>query len=640
MIFSFKDKGKKIKKRDELEVQEIFLDKFSEDKIEVPLVKRKIYFFFGISAILLILLLVETFSLQIIQHRSFFAKAERNKAGIYLVRPLRGIIYDENFNQLVTNKKVFDLICEKNILPRSLEEKEEVIVRISEILEEKPEEIFEKFNSTLQERVLIFENLPHEKLIKISSQIEKLPGFKIEESVIRNYDSGFDFSHLLGYVNKVSKEELQNFEDYDVSDIIGRTGLEKFYEKILRGKVGRLRIERDALGKEINRKIIQEPEFGNNIVLNLNSEFQKKVIEILRTTLKNYDTQKAAVVALDVKTGGILSLVSFPSYDNNLFSQKESLKEIEKLFKDPNSPLLNRVISGQYLTGSTIKPFIAISALEEKIITEKTKINCQGFIKIPNPWGGEPSIFRDWEKHGVTDIKKAITQSCNVYFYTIGGGYENFKGLGAEKIKKYLKLFGFEKKLNIDLPNEKSGFVPDPKWKKENLKDDWRVGDTYNLSIGQGFIKVTPLQIAAATAAIVNEGNLLKPRVVKKIVDFKKNIIQEIQPEIIKELPFEKEYFKLVKEGMRGAVISGTAHLLNSLSVKVAAKTGTAQTGKEGIYHYWITTFFPYENPEIVLTVLVENSIEKELTPANFIAKQILEWYFAQPSSIYSGFTN
>lgn len=636
----FSLKGRKIQKKKELEIQEVLLDKIVKDKenlslvfekkIESPLQKRRIYFLFGIFFSLLMLLFVRTFFFQIIQYKSFLSLAEKNKVGIYLIRPFRGIIYDKDFNQLVTNKTVFDLICEKNLLPYSLEKRKKQILELSKSISEDFDKIYQIIENSQEEKILISENLPHQKLVAIISEIDKFPGFRIEETIVRNYISPQQFSHLIGYTGKINREELRLSKDYGVCDIIGKTGLEKFYEGVLRGKVGKLRIERDAFGKERKKEKISEPQSGQNIVLWLDSELQEKIIELLEKNLKAFKTEKAAVVVMDPNTGGILSLASFPTFNNNLFSQKANSKEVENLFEHSNSPLLNRAISGLYPSGSVIKPFIGLAALEEKIISPKTKINCQGLVKIPNPWGGEPSIFRDWKIHGIVDIKKAIAESCNVFFYTIGGGYKNFKGLGVEKIKEYLKLFGFERRLNIDLPNEKSGFIPDLEWKKKNLKDDWRIGDTYNLSIGQGFIKVTPLQMAAATVAIANEGNLLKPRVVREIVDSEKNIIQEIRPEIIRELPFEKEYFKLIKQGMREAVTSGTAHLLNSLPIKVAAKTGTAQTGKQGIYHYWLTLFAPYENPEIVLTVLVESSIEKDLTPANFIAKQILEWYFTQ----------
>jgi len=625
-----------MKKGDELEIQEIFLDKSSEDKkdsilafekkIEVPLVKRKIYFLFGIFIVLLMLLFAKAFFFQIIQHKSLSVLAEKNRAGIYLIRPLRGIIYDKNFNQLVTNKTVFDLICEKNILPFFQTGRDKEILEIAEILEMDAVEIKEKIKSSDEERILIFKNLPHQKFLEISSKIDNLPGFRIEETIIRNYISGSKFSHLIGYTSKINREELKIHKDYGVSDIIGRVGLEKFYEEILRGEVGFLKIERDAFGKEIKKEVIKNPKAGESIVLWLDYQLQEKIVEILEKNLKHFGLKKAAIVVMNPNTGGILSLVSFPTFDNNLFSQGADLKEFENLFKDPNNPLLNRVIFGLYPTGSAIKPLIAVAALEEKIISSEKKINCQGEISIHSLWAKVPTVYHDWKEHGLTDMRKAIAESCNVYFYTIGGGYKDFKGLGPEIIKKYLKTFGLENKTGIDLPEEKSGNIPDPEWKINSLGDEWRTGDTYNLSIGQGFLRVTPLEVAVATAALSNGGKILQP-----------SLLQKIQPKVIQELPFSQENLKVVKEGMRQAVTSGTAVILNSLPKKVAAKTGTAQTSKEEFYHQWITIFAPYEEPQIVLTILIEDVKEEQLI-ATVLAKEILEWYFAREANLQNEF--
>lgn len=638
------EKNRKIRNEKELEIQEILLDKFSQEdsvsafekRVEIPLVKRKVYFFFGISLFLLIILMARTFSFQIIEHKSLSALAKKNKTGVYLIRPPRGIIYDKNFKQLVINKTVFDLIYEKNILSPSgknswQERREKEISEISEILEIGIEEIEEKIKKSDKERVLIFENLPHQKFLEISSKIDKFPSFRIEKTNVRNYISSPKFSHLIGYTSKISREELQTHKDYGICDIIGRTGLEQSYEKTLRGEVGLLEIERDALGKKRKEEIIREPKAGESIVLWLDSELQEKIVEILERNLKHFGLEKGAVVVMDPNTGGVLSLVSFPTFDNNLFSQGGSPEEFENLSKDPNSPLLNRVISGLYPTGSTIKPLIALAALEEGIISPEKKINCEGKISIHSPWTKLPTVYHDWKKHGLTDMKKAIAESCNVYFYTIGGGYKNFKGLGPEMIKKYLVTFGLENKTGIDLPGEKSGSIPDPEWKINLLGEKWRRGDTYNLSIGQGFLRVTPLEIAVATASLCNGGKILEPQLLEKIVDSQKNLVKEIEPKVARELPFCEENLRVVKEGMRQAVTSGTASLLNYLPEKVAAKTGTAQTSKEKIYHHWITVFAPYEKPKIVLTVLIEEVRgEENQSVATKVAKEILEWYFAR----------
>ncbi|MFC1629889.1 penicillin-binding transpeptidase domain-containing protein, partial [Patescibacteria group bacterium] len=299
------------------------------------------------------------------------------------------------------------------------------------------------------------------------------------------------------------------------------------------------------------------------------------------------------------------------------------------LLNNDQQPLFNRAIAGLYPTGSTIKPLIASAALQEKIIKPQKELHCQGGIMIPHRY--DPDIiysFKDWKTHGFTDTRKAIAESCNVYFYTIGGGYGNQEGLGPNKIKKYLEFFGWAETTDIDLPGEAKGSIPNPAWKKENKGENWWDGDTYNLSIGQGDILVTPLQVTAAFSAVVNGGYLLEPQVVQKIVDSEKNLVETKQIQIVRENFIDFENLKIIREGMRGTVTYGTATLLNSLPVEAAAKTGTAQSSKPDYFHNWITVFAPYDDPQIVLTIVIEDVKELQALPIP-LAKEILNWYFS-----------
>ena len=350
-------------------------------------------------------------------------------------------------------------------------------------------------------------------------------------------------------------------------------------------------------------------------------------------------------MALDPNTGGVLALVSLPTFDNNLFNKGTDPEILEKILTDPLKPLFNRVISGQYPVGSTIKPLIAIAALQEKIISPFKKINCQGKIVVPHKYNPEIVYeYRDWTVHGPTDLKKAIAESCNVYFYTIGGGYGDQEGLGPTRIKKYLKLFGWGQKTKIDLVGETQGFLPDPEWKKSYFKNPidkiWRDGDTYNLSIGQGYISISPLQVALAFSAIANGGTLYKPQIVQKIIEGSidsPKIVKEFKPEILRQNFIDPKNLQIVREGMRWAVTGfnsphASATLLNDLPVKVAAKTGTAEVWKKGerFYHTWITVFAPYEKPEIVLTIMMEDVKGLSQLTVLPVAKEILSWYFAR----------
>jgi penicillin-binding protein 2 len=306
---------------------------------------------------------------------------------------------------------------------------------------------------------------------------------------------------------------------------------------------------------------------------------------------------------------------------------------LENLLKDEEEPLFNRAITGKYATGSTIKPLIAAAALEEGIIQDSKSLNCKGKITIPHRYDPEISYdYKDWSTHGWTDIRKAIAESCNVFFFTIGGGYERQQGLGPTRIKEYLELFNWGNETGIDIPNENKGFIPSPEWKKQVKQEGWWDGDTYNLSIGQGDIMITPLQVAVSFAAIANKGTLYKPKAVKEILDSEKNLIEKVEPEIIRQGFINPENLAVVRQGMRKAVTGinapqASSVLLNSLPVSSAAKTGTAQTGLPNHYHNWITVFAPYDDPKIVLTIMIENVYQAQVA-ALPTAKEILNWYF------------
>ena len=636
----------KTKFQEDIEPHDILLDSLAqkkeeeigvtEKKFEIPLSQNSLWFFLILNLILILFLFARTFQLQILDNQKFLAQAKENKFIISYIKAERGIIYDKNLNQLVFNQPSFDLVLDKDSLPKDENEKNRVLKDISEIIGKDFEELKKEIEEDKNQEILISENLDHQTLITIETRKNELPGFQTEKNSAREYKDGEIFSQLVGYTGKIRAEEYKESpEQYSISDYVGRDGIEKSYEDILRVTPGKLQTEKDALGKIISKEVVSLPESGKSLVLWLDSDLQKKITEELEKTLKNIGAKKGAAIALDPKTGGVLSLVSVPSFDNNLFNKGIGSAELEKLFQDPREPLFNRAISGTYLTGSTIKPLIASAALEEKIISPTKKINDdKGYITIPNPWNPDsPTIKKDWTIHGWTDMRKAIAESCNVYFYTIGGGYENQQGLGVVKIKKYLDLFGWESKTGIDLPGEVAGFVPDKEWKKNNLGESWVDGDTYNLSIGQGFIKITPLEVATAFSAIANGGKLLQPQTVKEIIDNDKKVLEESQPKIIRDNFIDPENLAIVREGMRWAVTGensphASSVILNSLPVSSAAKTGTAELGNDH-YNNWVTVFAPYDDPQIVLTIVLED-VDKLQAAALPVAKEVLNWYFTK----------
>ncbi|OIP76139.1 MAG: penicillin-binding protein 2 [Parcubacteria group bacterium CG2_30_36_18] len=636
-------KNKKIKFdfKNDIEPHEVLLDSLakkreaelglSEKKLEVPLLKKILQGLLIFSFILILILFGKTIQLQVVEGKNLSVLSEKNKFIIHQIQAERGVIYDKNLNQLVFNWPSFDLVCQNTDWEnKNEEEKDKILKEISEITKKNFEELKQKIE---EGEDLIVENLDHQTLIILETKIGELPGFRIEQNPIRYYPDGRTISHLIGYTGKIKSEELKAApEFYTISDYIGRDGLEKSYEEILRKNPGKLKIERDAQGHIISKETIQLPESGKSLVLWLDSELQKKIQEELEKEIKIVGAKGGVAVALDPKTGGVLALVSYPSIDNNLFSKRISQEEWKEIEEDPLKPLFNRAIAGTYLTGSTIKPLIASAALEEKIISPEKKINAQGKILVQDQWNPEKIWeYKDWAVHGWTDIRKAIAQSVNVYFYTIGGGYGDQKGLGPTKIKEYLEKFGWNQKTGIDLPGEAEGFIPDKEWKKKTFPNDpgWWDGDTYNLSIGQGFLQITPLEVAASFVSIANGGKLLQPQVVKEIIDSKKNPIEEIKPKVIRENFIKPENLQIVREGMRQAVTSGSATgWLDQLRVPAAAKTGTAELGKE-FYNNWVTVFAPYEDPQIVLTIIIEN-VKGVQTAALPVAKAVLEWYFAR----------
>ncbi len=632
----------------DIEPQEVLLDSLAKKKeeemgtsarkFEIPLSRGAMSVFYYIVIVLLFFLLGKVFSMQIIEGDKFSRLADDNRSRSLLYQPIRGVIYDQNNVQLVFNESSFDLVLDKRDLPPEEDRRNTILSEVANIVGKEFNELKIETEKSTEPTLLISKNLSHDKLLVLETKIgqKMLPGFRIDKNIIRNYKDGNVFSHVIGYLGRIDGKEYKSLTNYSISSYVGKMGLEKSYEETLRGTPGLIKVHKDALENIKSEEVVAVPENGNSLVLWLDSELQKKVREALERKLQELGAKKAIGIAVDPKTGGILSMVSLPDFDNNAFQKNSGTNSVTDLLNDPNQPIFNRVISGKYLVGSTIKPLIASAALEEKIIDPKKEIYSPGYIEIPHQY--DPEIvytFKDWTIHGWVDMRKAIAQSSNVYFYSVGGGYKDQKGLGPTLIKEYLKLFGWTDKTGIDLFNEVSGFIPDKEWKRDILKEPWWDGDTYNLSIGQGFVQVTPLEVVTAYAAIANGGTLLKPQIVKQIINTSEEnkVIQDFMPQAIRENFIKPEYLSIVREGMRQGVSGynsplASSILLNDLPVVAAAKTGTAELGFDH-YNNWITVFAPYNNPKIVITLMIENvkGVQAAVLP---VAKEILDWYFRE----------
>ena len=627
-----------------IETHEVFLDKLahvkeeeiglSEKKFEVKIRERVIYAIFGLFFVLGAVIFFKTFHFQIVQGKGLYNLAEGNKGKISLIRPERGIIYDKNFNKLVLNNPAYDLICDKRNFSDSADSAKE-IATLAQVLGKESWEVENEIQGSEDSDVLLSENTSQEILLILESKINDLPDCRIEKNTVRHYVMGPVFSQVLGYNGRINKNELESVNDYSPSDYIGKTGLEKFYETQLRGLIGKTEVIKNASGVKKGNKVLSEPKEGYNLVLNIDEDLQKEVYKALEGSIKNISAKRGAAVALDPRTGAVLAMVSYPSYDDNIFSNGISQQDFNNLQQDPNQPFFNRAISAQYPTGSTIKPFLASAALQESLISPTKLIDDPGYILVKNQY--DSSIVYRFEgvvPHGLVDMRKALAVSSNIYFYTVGGGYKDQQGLGPTRIKKYLDLFGWEQKTGVDLPGEFPGFVPTPDWKKKTKNEPWWDGDTYNLSIGQSDLQVTPLQVAVAYAAIANGGTLYKPQIVQKIIDGSSKdakVIESFNPEVLNSNFIDQANLQIVREGMRDGVQKdyGSSHSLNDLSVPVAGKTGTAETGRKGYFNAWSSNFAPYNNPEIVFVATIEG-VEGLRSATLPVAHEVLQWYFSK----------
>ncbi len=438
----------------------------------------------------------------------------------------------------------------------------------------------------------------------------------------RVYPSVDGFSHLLGFVAYPTEEEIKNY-GYDPKELIGRNGVEKVYNDRLMGQKGIKIEEVDAYGEIHSDYFLQEPKPGESLYLSIDSRLQNKMFELIKSLALERGFVGGGGVVVDVKTGELLTLASYPEYSSEVLARGDDRTMINTWLTDPAKPFLNRAISGLYTPGSIVKTIMATAALNEKVITPEKEIISTGALTLPNPFNpDEPSIFKDWKAHGAVDIRRALAVSSNVYFYEVGGGFEDQKGLGIMRIDKYAKLFGLGEPTGINWPSEEAGVIPTPEWKEKFFPGDpWRVGDTYHTSIGQYGFQVTPLQMARVAAAIANDGDLVTPTVLSATsTDFvlkPKSIKNSLRPEVL----------KIVREGMRQAVTDGTGTGLNVPYVEIAAKTGTAELGttKEAVTS-WVIGFFPYTAPRYAFAVAMERGRRENTIGGVFIMRQFFDW--------------
>ena len=430
----------------------------------------------------------------------------------------------------------------------------------------------------------------------------------------RLYSDIDGLSHVVGYIGYPLRDTGGNFYK---TEFEGKDGVEKTLHGRLNGTNGLKIVETDALGDTQSESVLSRPADGENISLSVDAELTQALYGYIKDLSSQVGFDGGAGVMMDIETGEVIALTSFPEYDPQVLTNGTPKETIAAYVKDPRTPFLNRAVAGLYTPGSIVKPFVAIGALMEELISPAKQILSTGSISLPNPFvPGTFSVFRDWKAHGWVDMREAIAVSSDVYFYAVGGGFADQRGLGVTAIDKYVKLFGIGEKTGFPLPGEKEGVIPTPQWKQEHFEDGtWRIGDTYNTAIGQYGFQVTPLQMVRGIAAIASYGRLVEP------------VIEKDARGAAWQLDVPQDALTVVQEGMRLAVTQGTAAGLNVPYVKVAGKTGTAELGITKLYvNSWVVGYFPLEKPKYSFAVLMERGPRANTVGATSVMRQCLDW--------------
>lgn len=592
------------KKKPELNLEDILTDKAAvEDLLEVPVKAGVFKICFFIIAVMILVSAGRLVFLNVFKGEFYQQRAWANVSQVNIQKAERGIIFDRYDKPLVKNKPIFNAVLLPFQLPQGDNERKIAIDKIRVALGlsvSEMEKIFQETDLEFSSRILLVRDLFQSQAVNLQSA--NLAGLEIENDWQRDYLNPEAFSHLLGYVGLVTKNDLVSYPELVSDDLIGKTGLEAYYDNQLRGENGETTNYRNAGGKILAENLTREPQAGQPLKTFIDADFQEYFYNRLQEGLKELGREAGVGLAINPVNGEILSLVSIPGYD---------AAHLTDFFNKPYQPLFNRAITGLYPPGSTIKPLVAAAALKEKVIAPKKEIFSAGYLEIPNPYNpNQPNIFLDWKPHGWVNFYSALARSSNIYFYALGGGLDDIKGLGISKLKEYWQKFGLGELTHIDLVGEKEGFLP-------TASSNWRLGDTYNVTIGQGELLLTPLQLLNYITAIANNGKIFQPR------------LAQSEPKLLKDLSDFKDIFTEVERGMLDAVRQpyGTAYFLNDLSFAVAAKTGTAQTDSNTKINALFVGYGPVPNPQIAILVLIENAREGSFNAVP-IAKDIFKWYY------------
>ena len=570
--------------------------KNTEDSLNSRLRLFSIFVFF-----ILIAYTYKLFSMQIIHGDQFKQKSQNISKRTTLIPAQRGEIFDREANTpMVLNIDSFAVDIVPGEVPR--QEFDTVINRLSSILKIPVSQIEKKLPVSVRRdfrSIQIKSNVDYSTVVQVAESIDSLPGVSWHSKPVRNYVDTRSFSHIIGYVGDITTDELTRFynKGYTSNSIIGKAGIEKQYDEILRGTDGVEYRTVDAKGRYIeNTTVVTPPKMGNNLVLTIDKRIQKLAEDALGPRI-------GAAVVLKPTTGEVLAMVSYPFFDQNIFGKEISSSLAKELFENPDKPLLNRAVDAAYPPASTFKVIMNTAILNEKAFPPETTVPCLGEIEYGN------RVFRCHIRkpgHGKLALNEALAKSCDIYYWTVCRDY-----LGVEKIVDYAKRFGLGQSTEIDLPSQSDGFVPSPRWKERRFHEKWLNGDTMNMSIGQGFTLASPLQVANMACMVINNGVIYKPHLLKEIRDPSSGeVIKTVQPEILHKENIGQEIFQQVRQAMNLVTIQGEARYpMKNPMFRFAGKTGTAEVGLQDRWHSWMVAYGPYDaHPKdmVVVCIIVE----------------------------------
>ncbi len=580
--------------------------------LEEQTFKRRVNLVAVVMVVLLAILLIRIAYLQLVEGERYLLLSRNSRLRLLPLSATRGVILDRNGKKLVENEARFSLA----VVPSNVDEVDQLLENLSRVTQLDNEEAKRRLLLAPNpfRPVNLKKNLDMSLVTLLLERQEDFPGVVIVTDPIRTYPYAETASHILGYTGEVSQEELSFASSLGIEpgDLVGKMGIEKIYNAYLQGEKGGQQIEVDAHGRPLKTLSEVDPLPGHSVYLTVDLELQKIAEEEL-------GARKGAIVLGNPHSGEILALVSHPGFNPNLFSHGLSLQAWEKLKNDPQDPLENRAVRGEYPPASTFKILVAIAALQDNAIGIEDKLFCSGQYLVGN------RIFKCWKEsgHGWIDLKNAIIESCDVYFYQLG------LRLGPTRISYFSRLFGLGESTGIDLLSEADGLVPDPSWKSEYRNESWYDGDTANLSIGQGYILATPIQMFRVISAVANGGYLIRPHLVKRIVDIDGKVVQgnpEPQP---KKVRVSSSTLKFIQESLAGVVRKGTGWRARNEVVTISGKTGTAETSDDERTHNWFLSYAPSEKPRLAMVVLIENR-EEDISIAAEISGRVFSRIFEQ----------